>query len=456
MKTLKIHTYLLWGILLLLAACTTDHESDFPEERGNNLLCLTLTTNADSRTQIPDKDGTEAESFIKSADIYLVNSTHTDVIGPMPIIVINSYGATEIPDGMTGEYYMYVVANPTRTYSTESYDKFIGEYTIPNPSSVWEPYHFLMVNTTNDIVIDTNDNNGGVKITIPGNADVYATVNVERLAVKVEVKTDLITGENKTANIKLIGQPVKGIDDASTTTITDVVVEGSTLINCISSYNLIQQWSNGTNIVTMLDKPQDYSDVLLVTPSSTEGFTNYYNKPENSDTEWNWTSAGTPMYCLENNPPKYSDELPDTKAKGLPTGILLKVKVSLGDDVVSDTFYRFGNRLYTSMQALRLDYPEDVVSSDNPGIKEYKDGYMYYTVYLKDDRYTMPETDKYYFAVFRNSWNTISIKGISNFGKDEPGDEYDPEDPIDEEKEGINIEVRANFWTIIKTNHILK
>lgn len=463
---------------LLLAACSSSDIEPIESDRGYAERYLQLVLNTptiESRTQVPDTPDTAEESNISNAEIYLVkegNVTQLDIVIVTSIDEDTWEARAAIPDDLSpGDYYLYVIANPDmNNYNKTTYADFVGRYDAPNPSPAWEPNHFLMVNTTNDIDKDNYDATGGKKITIPETPGVIETsLSIERLAVKVQVedKTKETTGA-----ISLIGSDLVCADKNNTCEVEDINITRTALLNCVNSYNLIQQWKkidsnpNSGSPGTTASKEEAW----LLTPSTNPNLydieTGYYNRLMETGTleglsENSWVNTGGFMYCLENNPPMYNDEYPTdatdlpTKSKGRTTAVLIETQITVSDcnEVQNGTIYRYGEKLYTCEAALKAD--NEGLDMNNSGIQKYEGGKMYYIVWLKDDRYQVNYNGTLveYYALFRNSWNILTVTGISGWGDDKPSEP--PTDPIDEVKIGLDTEVRVNFWKIENTEHTL-
>lgn len=462
--------------VLLLTACSSSDTDPLGEEGGHAERYLQLVLKAPattSRTQVPDTPDTAEESMISDAEIYLVREGHItklDIVVVSPINEDSWEARSEIPESLSpGDYYLYVVANPDmNNYNKSTYAEFVGRYDVLNPTPAWQPNHFLMVNTTNDINSIDYDATGGRKITIPTTPGVIeTTLSIERLAVKVQVEDK--TKENPGA-ITLIGSDLICATEDNTCEVTDISITRTTLLNCVNSYNLIQKWAENNPNSGSPGTTNSKEEAWLLTPSTNPDMydieTGYYNRLLEIGTleglrENSWVNTGDFMYCLENNPPMYSDEFPSnatdipTKSKGRTTAVLIETQITVSDcnEVQDGTIYRYGDKLYTCEEALMAN--NEGLDMSNAGIQKYKEGKMYYIVWLRDDRYQVDYNGTLveYYALFRNSWNILTVTGISGWGDEEPSEP--PTDPIDEVKIGLDTEVRVNFWKIENVTHTL-
>lgn len=436
-------------VCILLQACSAMTDNLLPEspEKDRKYIELSLFPDVESRTQIPEEEGSKSESTIRSVDIYLREPKADDLIYIGQTFVVGTTARILVPPTVPeGEYYLYVVANANFTPMCTRND-FKGRFILKGYSP-WESNHFLMANTTNDLLQGINDEDGGVKITISKSDDVEVTVKLERLAVKVDTECGEVNTE------KITTQTIMG-EDEKEYPINSVEVVETALVNCVNSFHLIQQWNDQWG-----NQSSSYPlNLQLVTPSSDTGYSmkdGYYNRV--SDGNIQFVPQSTTMYCLENNSPDYTKlkdcNLPSdfTKMKGRVTAVMFKTRIIWEGVNGDNTLYRFGNKLFASVSALRKSYPN--VQEDNEGVKCYRDGYMYHLIWLVEDGYLNKE-GKPYYAVMRNTWFKLDVNTIG-WGKDSPDDGYEEEDPIDEEMEDIGVTIKVNQWTIHSMEHTLQ
>lgn len=158
---------------------------------------------------------------------------------------------------------------------------------------------------------------------------------------------------------------------------------------------------------------------------------------------------------------------------------------STGADFTDGTFYRYDNKIYTSLQqifddktvawpfvnadnatnmsvadALALIQKEDKSLKDqadlatvreNYGIDIYEQGKMFYRVPLKDEVYS-PEIAPY--SILRNSIYKLNVTGIYDLGKDVPNG---PDGPDDKNKNYfMECTVTVNNWVVSNQSIDLK
>lgn len=516
----------------LYTSCTS--ESILGSEKGEGESAtryIRLTLNAphpDTRTQVPDTDDTPEESKISSVNLYLVKDGQTAVqsLGRASVVPLNdgtweAYSYLPSDAAVGDKYYLYVVANQGKdAYSTAGQDALIGVYTAGagddsnNPAApawVWQPNRFLMTNTTNIASADAiNYSKAGAAFIVSAEPKTEVTVSIERLAVKVEVDASQMQPiDPEKVNVNMGVETGKG-----ECTVKEIKIIRTTLVNCVKQYNLVQHWgADGNDFVD--DVTARPSQKWLYTPSSATTYlvddNGYYNRlTVTTDAQGNVTGGTDPetlngwveanndagagtkhyMYCLENNPPTWNTEYPETpitiigtKSNGRTTAVVVEAQVIVSDEtqLTDGTVYRFGDKLYTTEKAFMQEKYPDLSGTEydeklaqlkaNRSLQTFEGGKMYYTVYLIDDRYTHTEAGVagdvsssnrgsaaagqpyYYYAVFRNSWNVLTINSIVGWGDDKPTEP--PTDPIDKTKLGLSTTVRANYWKIESREHTL-
>lgn len=170
------------------------------------------------------------------------------------------------------------------------------------------------------------------------------------------------------------------------------------------------------------------------------------------------------------------------------TAIYFKVKVALTEtakaaaDFNDGTFYRYDGRLYTSIQAIFNDATTGVIVNPfnlltvdevlskikdaNTGklieegealakfrqdykIEVYREGVMYYRWAISDNAYKpfIESETTHTYSVLRNSIYRLTVKKISEIGKDVPNGP-EPDDPIKNPNFYMDVTVNINPWVL--------
>lgn len=129
------------------------------------------------------------------------------------------------------------------------------------------------------------------------------------------------------------------------------------------------------------------------------------------------------------------------------------------------TFYSYNGYVFKSMAGARL---YKAIATANPGddaadvnaafktnandvdIQTYKEGYCYYTAWIKHNPGgTTMQQDKY--GVVRNFWYELTVNSIKKLGYSKPTYK-DPKDPDDKAEASIQVQVKIKKWRLVKQN----
>lgn len=314
------------------------------------------------------------------------------------------------------------------------------------------------------------------------------TVNVERAVSKVTFDNT----DNQSFNVMV------GDNKIATATL-----EGASLINLNKKMYLVKERRTATN------KPAGVTDVwpYPMDPNySQTSIDEAYckaNFEQRSATKFPAPSTAT-FYCPENTMEA------SAQLNGQTTGVVYKVKyapeaayytelaagngtdsyskmfqavLALGDDVrdaaitktifttaegtdgTTGTFYSYngyvfktkaGARLYKAIATANTGDDAAAVNAafktnaNDDDIQTYKEGYCYYTAWIKHNPGgTTMQQDKY--GVVRNFWYELKVNSIKKLGYSKPTYEK-PTDPDDKEEASIQVQVKIKKWRLVKQN----
>lgn len=482
----------------LLFSCAKYDESHRRKSDADMIVHLTVEGKSSTKTSgAIREDDLDLESGISSLRMFLVANDLSKVTE----IKSFSYDSVEqdlmvkLDKKYSGIWYLYVIANLPESMSIDStsYDAFVGSYQLAasDVADVWEPGNFLMTNRQNNITEDDVDK-AGISVDLNSSyteeSPLEVDVSLERLAAKVSAQV------SPSVKYDIIGTKMGGMD--AIYAVSKVSLAGVAMINNVTSFNLVQQWSKGAEW-----SYDGCPEQVLVSPSSNPSYamSNYYNTAASDGlgrvdlSSLNFVAPGTAMYCLENNSPDYSDTegthldaSAGTKMKGRTTGIVFKVKVSSlsafssngvtdgidldpengewatkaaagTSDETSRTLYRYNGIVYAELAYLLhanpslaawvgtdLTDPNMVARLRSRGVKVYEDGYMYYTYWIEDPNYT--DGGKHYYSVMRNASYRLMINSITSFGDDMPLGEYYATDPIETDAPILDVTIEVADW----------
>lgn len=87
-------------------------------------------------------------------------------------------------------------------------------------------------------------------------------------------------------------------------------------------------------------------------------------------------------------------------------------------------------------------------NANDDDIQTYKEGYCYYTAWIKHNPGgTTMQQDKY--GVVRNFWYELTVNSIKKLGYSKPTYK-DPKDPDDKAEASIQVQVKIKKWRLVK------
>lgn len=360
------------------------------------------------------------------------------------------------------KYKVYFLAG-NQTSEDPINDVLSGTYT-KGTSNLATANSFVMFNQN-----DAQRQNGGVEATIEFAADNNTSTNpakcqniyLDRVVARIDApvkaadftKFNDATAEKKpvTTNLNLV---------------KSISYQNYAISNLSEKVNVMQKWEpEFTKFLIAKDVTyaQDYA--TFGDKYNNKNSTAFFDKAENHYVLENTTAdveKATSMYIC------YKAELDKT-----------------GADFTDGTFYRYDNKIYTSLQqifndktvawpfvnpdnatnmtvaeALALIQKEDKSLKDQAalatvrekyGIDIYEQGNMFYRVPLKDEVY-QPTTAPY--SILRNSIYKLTVSGIYDLGKDVPNG---PDGPDDKNKNYfMECTVTVNNWVVSNQSIELK
>lgn len=134
-------------------------------------------------------------------------------------------------------------------------------------------------------------------------------------------------------------------------------------------------------------------------------------------------------------------------------------------DKTNGTFYSYngyvfktkaGARLYKAIATANTGDDAKAVNAafkaneNDDDIQTYKEGYCYYTAWIKHNPGgTTMQQDKY--GVVRNFWYELKVNNIKKLGYSKPTYK-DPKDPDDKAEASIQVQVKIKKWRLVKQN----
>lgn len=429
-------------------------------------------TSQNERTNVP---ATPAEAAVTNGTFYLYEGTnliYKKVVEASDwkkeASTNNNVGITKpikiaVNGVKTGTTYKVYFLAGNQTSEDPINDVLTGTYTN-GTSDLAKANSFVMFNQN-----DAQRKDGGVEATIKFAANNNtSTIPAECKNIYLDRVVARIDAPVNAANFTQFSEATEEKKPVTTNLnlVKSISYENYAISNLSEKVNVMQKWDNEIKkflIAKDVTYAQDYT--TFGGKYNNNGSTKLFNKAKKHYVLENTTAdveKATSMYIC------YTAELDKT-----------------GADFTDGTFYRYDNKIYTSLQqifddktvawpfvnpenatnmtaaeALALIQNEDKSLKDQAdlatvrekyGIDIYEQGKMFYRVPLKDEVYS-PETAPY--SILRNSIYKLNVTGIYDLGKDVPNG---PDGPDDKNKNYfMECTVTVNNWVVSNQSIDLK
>lgn len=466
------------------------------------------TTRADGDNTGDDVFGTDDEYTVNDLTVVLANENDIamQVITPTLKTVSNKDEAdkqvrvTEPFTCTPGTYKVYVLANYKNSQSSLSpiikgSTDMKMVFGIGDITKLYTENNFFMTNVSapeeKDIVekaIGKEVNDDGTEKTGGKNVNLV-TVNVERAVSKVTFGN---TADKLSFNIEEGGN-----------IIATAKLEGVSLINLNNKMYLVKHGELATYkpVADAVDWPypedpnyyktkEDADYATYITDNFTQKEASSFSAPSDAKfycpentmsalAQLNGQTTGV-VYKVNYKPEgKYYTELAAENGTDSYSQMFEKV-LALGDNVrdaaitktiftdadkTDGTFYSYNGYVFKSMAGARLykaiataNTGDDAAAvnaafktnANDDDIQTYKEGYCYYTAWIKHNPGgTTMQQDKY--GVVRNFWYELTVNSIKKLGYSKPTYK-DPKDPDDKAEASIQVQVNIKKWRWVKQN----
>lgn len=514
---MKKFYYLVAGVLSMgmLASCSNEDEiaaGNQGNQQGEAYLMLSLvgSDNGASRTQ--PGQGTEEglsdpdENAINSVMILLADDQGKITSYSPSLTTIEGVRTTERISVGTGDYEVYVIANPPQGYTAPTTKieltttAIIDDISAATMGTYAGDGSFLMFSACHGA-----NQTDGVEVTV-SSSNTYddpatATVQLDRLAAKITYDA-----------ADLDFQDAQEMFDENTT-LSNVAITGFALVNGVTKTYLQQHWS-GDAASAINDQPTPPATALkfantLITPTVTNNSaTDFYNRwddysiinPDPNRDGWytdvidntvgkdNVFTTGR-LYCMENNSGSTKENCfikYVTDLNGNTTGVLFRAQATIkGSDnnAGENCFYGYEGQYFATLQALATEFPSvfgseevtDVAAAlaaayngtaaegapiqtvadfrEAYNVRVFEDGIMYYTHYIMDQNYTAKNaegTQVNYHSVMRNTIYGLTVTSVIGIGDDVPGGwnpDVEPEEPVIPDTY-LRVRCMVNPWVL--------
>lgn len=513
MKTKQLFFCSLTGLTLLAASCSSNDEAlnggDGTTSEGKTYAQIAIsvansaTTRADGDNTGDDVFGTDDEYTVNDLTVVLANENDIamQVITPTLKTVSNKDEAdkqvrvTEPFTCTPGTYKVYVLANYKNSQSAltpiiKGSTDMKAEFGLTDIAKLSTTDNFFMTNTSAPTAKVIEKDATGKEVDDAGKEMTDGKTNLNLLTVDVERAVSKVTFGNKTAD-KLSFNIEEGGNIIAT-----AKLEGASLINLNKKMFLVKDGTLAQNKpVTTNDWP--YPVDPNYNETSIDIATNFAQTRASKFT----ALKSAKFYCPENTMEA------SAQLNGQTTGVVYKVKytpkdgyytelakdgtdnysqmfakvLNLADkdetitdkifteattaDKADGTFYSYNGYVFKTKAGARL-YK---AIATNPGadaatvntafktnandddIQTYKEGYCYYTAWIKHNPTSKIYLEQDKYGVVRNFWYELTVNSIKKLGYSKPTYK-NPTDPDDKAEASIQVQVNIKKWRWVKQN----
>lgn len=396
-----------------------------------------------------------------------------------------------------GKYKVYVLANYKNSQSSLSpiikgSTDMKAVFGITDNTTLWKENNFFMTNTSAPTEQTIDKNATKTEVDDAGKEMTDGKTNLNLLTVNVERAVSKVTFNQATPSFE--------IKEGGNTIATAELV-GASLINLNKKMYLVKDGQAATNKPvtgewpypkdpnydqTSIDK--DYCDANFYQTSASVFSplvpTSKFYCPENTMTalaQLNGQTTGV-VYKVkyapkdayyteldaENGTDSYSKMFKEVlnltgKDPAIKNTIFTEAKNTDGTDITDGTFYSYNGYVFRSLAGARL-YKAIATNTDGEAttvnaafktngndddIQTYKEGYCYYTAWIKHNPTSKIYLEQDKYGVVRNFWYELTVNSIKKLGYSKPTYK-DPTDPDDKAEASIQVQVNIKKWRWVK------
>lgn len=474
-------------------------------------IAISVANSATTRTTTPGNTGDEAygdDAEYTVNDLTVVLANENDIA--MQVITPTLKTATNTDDDdklvrvtepfkcTPGTYKVYVLANYKNSQDAltpiiKGSTDMKAEFGITNIAKLSTTAEFFMTNVSapegqeiKETATRKELNDAGKDETKEGAATNLniLSVNVERAVSKVTFDNtdnqsfDVMVGDNKIATATL---------------------EGASLINLNKKMYLVKDGQTATNkpVTGEWPYPKDPNydntsmDEAYITANFTQNEASSFSAPSDAKfycpentmsalAQLNGQTTGV-VYkvnykpedkyytelAAENGTDSYSQMFEKVLALGVDVRDAAITKTIFTDaDKTDGTFYSYNGYVFKSMAGARLykaiataNTGDDAAAvnaafkanANDKDIQTYKNGYCYYTAWIKHNPTSTVTMQQDKYGVVRNFWYELKVNSIKKLGYSKPTYK-NPTDPDDKAEASIQVQVKIKKWRLVKQN----
>ena len=514
MKTKQLFFCGMTGLALLATSCSSNDEAlnggDGTTSEGKTYAQIAISVANSATTRANPLDGMntggeaygdDAEYTVKDLTVVLANENGIamQVITPKLKTATNADDADKLvrvtePFKCTpGKYKVYVLANYKNSQDAltpiiKGSTDMKAEFGITDIAKLSTTDNFFMTNTSAPTAQEIKKVANGKEVDDAGKDAIGGKTDLNLLKVDVERAVSKVTFNQAKQDFEI---------KVGDNTIATATLEGVSLINLNKKMYLVKDGQKATNkpVAGEWPYPMDpnYDQTSIDAVYCTANF------EQTSATDFPAPSTAT-FYCPENTMKA------EAQLNGQTTGVVYKVNykpegkyytelakdgtdnysqmfakvLNLADkdeditdkifteattaDKADGTFYSYNGYVFKSKAAARLYKAIATTVGDasavnaafktnesDDDIQTYKEGYCYYTAWIKHNPTSTVTMEQDKYGVVRNFWYELTVDNIKKLGYSKPTYK-DPTDPDDKAEAAIQVQVNIKKWRVVKQN----
>lgn len=502
------------GLALLATSCSSNDEAlnggDGTTSEGKTYAQIAISVANSATTRANPLDGMntgdeaygdDAEYTVKDLTVVLANENGIamQVITPKLKTATNADDADKLvrvtePFKCTpGKYKVYVLANYKNSQDAltpiiKGSTDMKAEFGITDIAKLSTTDNFFMTNTSAPTAQEIKKVANGKEVDDAGKDAIGGKTDLNLLKVDVERAVSKVTFNQAKQDFEI---------KVGDNTIATATLKGVSLINLNKKMYLVKDGQKATNkpVAGEWPYPMDpnYDQTSIDAVYCTANFeqisatdfpapsTATFYCPENTmkaEAQLNGQTTGV-VYKVNYKPEgKYYTELAKDGTDNYSQMFAKVLNLADKDEAITDkifteattadqadgTFYSYNGYVFKSKAAARL-YKAIATTVGNASavnaafktnesdddIQTYKEGYCYYTAWIKHNPTSTVTMEQDKYGVVRNFWYELTVDNIKKLGYSKPTYK-DPTDPDDKAEASIQVKVNIKKWRVVKQN----
>lgn len=514
MKTKQLFFCGMTGLALLATSCSSNDEAlnggDGTTSEGKTYAQIAISVANSATTRANPLDGMntgdeaygdDAEYTVKDLTVVLANENGIamQVITPELKPATNADDADKLvrvtePFKCTpGKYKVYVLANYKNSQDAltpiiKGSTDMKAEFGITDIAKLSTTDNFFMTNTSAPTAQEIKKVANGKEVDDAGKDAIGGKTDLNLLKVDVERAVSKVTFNQAKQDFEI---------KVGDNTIATATLKGVSLINLNKKMYLVKDGQKATNkpVAGEWPYPKDpnYDQTSINTVYCTANFeqtsatdfpapsTATFYCPENTmkaEAQLNGQTTGV-VYKVNYKPEgKYYTELAKDGTDNYSQMFAKVLNLADKDEAITDkifteattadkadgTFYSYNGYVFKSKAAARLYKAIATTVGDASAVNEafktnesdddiqtYKEGYCYYTAWIKHNPTSTVTMEQDKYGVVRNFWYELTVDNIKKLGYSQPTYK-EPTDPDDKAEAAIQVQVNIKKWRVVKQN----